>query len=268
MLSVVSAALRLVLFLLLTLAFLPVYGVALARGRGYRKIGCLYWRLVGRWSLLARVVVRGDISLDRPLVMVSNHASYLDIVFIGGQIPGVFVAKSEVRGWPGIGHLARLAGTVFVERTARAVSKHRDEIVGRLAHGEPLILFPEGTTSDGNRVLPFKSALFNVAERSVEGQPVRVQPFVVAYTRVGGLPMGYAQRPFYAWIGDEELAPHLWSVMCRGRFTVEITFLPAVTVADFANRKTLATYCEAEVRRGLAGLLTGRERERTPIPAR
>ncbi|MEX3930174.1 lysophospholipid acyltransferase family protein, partial [Paraburkholderia sp. BR10936] len=140
------------------------------------------------------VVVRGQ-RADGPVLFVSNHSSYLDITVLGSQIPGSFVAKSEVGSWPFFGLLARLQRTVFVERKARAsVDKQRDDIGSRLDAGDSLILFPEGTSSDGNRTLPFKTALFAVAARRIDGRPLTVQPVSVAATRLDGIPMGFAFR--------------------------------------------------------------------------
>ena len=264
--SGISAAFRVLIFVVWTLAMLLPYLVALAIGVGYRPIGALYWRVVVAVVFLARVVVHGTLEYTRPLILVGNHSSYVDIAVMGSLIHGSFVAKAEVRSWPGLGFLAVIARTVFVDRKRSAVTQHRDQIANRLADGEPLILFPEGTTSNGNKVLPFKSALFNVAENSGSDNPLYIQPFAIAYTRAGGLPMGLAQRPYYAWVGDEELVPHLWELLKRGSFTVEVGFLPAVSNEDFLSRKALASFCEAEVRRGLVGLLTGRERQRTELP--
>ncbi len=264
--SALSAVLRLGLFVVWTLLLLLPYLMGLAMGAGYRPIGALYWYGVVRWVMLANVVVHGEVSHTRPLILVGNHSSYVDIAVMGSLIHGSFVAKAEVRSWPGLGFLAVIARTVFVDRKRSAVTQHRDQIASRLSDGEPLILFPEGTTSNGNKVLPFKSALFNVAEHASSENPLYIQPFAIAYTRAGGLPMGLAQRPFYAWVGDEELLPHLWELLCRGSFTVEVGFLPAVSHEDFLSRKALASFCESEVRRGLVGLLTGQERQRTQLP--
>lgn len=263
MIAVVSGAARLLLFLLLTLAFLLPYVVALLMKKGYRPIGRYYWRAVARWSLLATIVVRGQPSSLRPLLMVSNHVSYVDIVVLGSLLEGSFVAKSEVRSWPGIGFLAILARTVFVDRRPTSTGRESSVIAQRLAEGEPLILFPEGTSSDGNRVLPFKSALFTVAQGEVEGRQVLVQPLSITYTRAGGLPMGFAQRPFYAWYGDMDLVSHLWELVCQGSFQVEVDFLPVTALEDHGNRKVLARHCENAIRQGHSLAVTGRSE--TPV---
>lgn len=258
MFSVLSAAVRLLLYVLWTLLMLPVYCTALVTKTGYRKISCFYWRMTADHVLRMKVVVRGHLAAQRPLLCVSNHVSYLDIIALGSFVEGSFVAKAEVRGWFGFGFLARLARTVFINRRQSAAARSRDQITDALRRGEPLILFPEGTSSDGNRVLPFRSSLFNVAEQEVDGQPVTVQPVSIAYTRHWGVPMGYGLRPLYAWYGDMDLASHLWEVLLEGGFTVEIDLLEPVTLAQCGDRKALARHCEAAIRRGMNGALNGR----------
>ncbi|MFA7428898.1 MAG: lysophospholipid acyltransferase family protein [Rhodospirillaceae bacterium] len=253
-----SAALRLALFVAWTLALLPPYLVALALRLYYRRIAMLYWTVVRRFVLRARLEVRGSLTTDRPLLLVSNHASYVDIATLGGMIPGCFVSKAEVRSWPGIGFLAIIARTVFVDRKASSTARQRDEIAERLRVGEPLILFPEGTSSDGNRVLPFRTPLFNTAEKPVDGRYPAVQPMAITYTLRGGLPMGFAGRPTYAWYGDMELVPHLWDLLRAGPFTVDVEFLPPVTVEAFGNRKALARHCETEIRAAVNRATSGR----------
>lgn len=258
MLSSLSAAMRLLLFVVWTFVMLPPYLATLALGRYYRRIARVYWAVTAKYLIQAEIVCRGTMSGERPLLIVANHASYLDIVVLGATVPGCFVSKAEVRKWPGIGFLAIIARTVFVDRRPSSTHRQRDEIAGRLKEGEPLILFPEGTSSDGNRVLPFKSALFNAAEHAIGGRRPVIQPLAIAYTRQGGLPVGYAGRPLYAWYGDMDLVTHLWAVMKAGPFTVELEFLPTVTMESFPDRKALARHCEDAVRRAVSRALSGR----------
>lgn len=274
MFAAVSAAMRFVLFIVMTLLGMIVYMPLLGIGRGYRAVARAYWRLVAGLVLRMDVVVHGEVSRERPLLCVSNHMSYLDIVALGTLMVGSFVSKAEVRTWPGFGFLAWLGRTVFIDRRPSETRRNRDLIAARLRAGEPLILFPEGTSTDGNRVLRFRSALFNAAEMAAEdaaggldhGGQVFVQPVALAYTRVGGLPMGYEHRAHYAWYGDMDLVTHLWGVLIRPRSRVEIMYLPAVAVSSFPDRKALAAYCEAEVRRAVNGLLSGNFRAPTPVP--
>ena len=193
-----------------------------------------------------------------PVLYVANHVSYLDISVLGSTLDASFVAKSEVRNWPLFGYLARLQNTVFVARKSRDVKAQRSVMRDRLNDGDSLILFPEGTSSDGSRALQFKSALFEAANTEIDGTPITVQPISLAYTRFDGMPMGRMLRPFYAWYGDMELAPHLWHVLGLGTIEVDVIFHPPVKLQDFGSRKALAQHCESTVSRGLSDALGGR----------
>lgn len=260
--SPVRGGLRLAVYLLWTLLLVPVQGLAVALRSPLRhRIPRLYHRVCAA-ILGIGIVVRGKRAVDGPVLFVSNHSSYLDITVLGSVIPGSFVAKSEVAGWPFFGMLAKLQQTVFVERKARAgVEKQRDELGARLDAGDSLILFPEGTSSDGNRTLPFKTALFAVAARRIGDRPLTVQPVSIAPTRLDGIPMGIAFRPYYAWYGDMDLAPHLWTVFTLGRMTVEVEFHPPVTIEGFSSRKALADHCQRAVAQGVERAVSGK-----PLP--
>ena len=247
------AARRLIGYGLLTVGLLPVQIVAL-----------LCWPALARavprahhW-LTARIIgleVRreGDVADATAVVFACNHVSYFDIIALGSIIPASFVAKSDVATWPIFGLLARLCRTLFVERRVTGAKKHIEIIRSRLEGAESLIVFPEGTSSDGSRVLPFKSTLF----AAVEGRAVTVQPVSIRYARLNGIPIGRAYRPFYAWFGDMDLAPHLWSALSLGSVEVVIRFHEPVRALEFSDRKTLANYCHAQISRGI-GSDTGR----------
>lgn len=230
--------------------------------RWYHRVCC---RILG-----FRIEVRGEISPKRPTLFVANHTSYIDITVLGAVLDASFVAKHEVAGWPFFGWLAKLQRTVFIDRSARnsAVHKQRNAIAERLEAGDRLILFPEGTSNDGLRVLPFKSALFSVAEHRVRGELVPVQPVSVTYARIDGMPIGRALRPFVAWYGGMDLAPHLWELLGLGVITVVIEFHPVVTIAEFGSRKALAEHCRRAVTAGVVAALTGRAPRPAPAPAK
>jgi len=143
----------------------------------------LYHRLCCR-ILGFRIAAKGAPSERGPTLFVVNHVSYTDITILGALIKGSFVAKSEVARWPLFGVLAKLQRTVFIERRVHRAAAQRSAIASRLASGDGLILFPEGTSGDGNRVLPFKSALFSTAVGEVGGAPVAVQPISLAQVTV------------------------------------------------------------------------------------
>jgi len=200
-----------------------------------------------------RVRVRGTPVAAGSTLFVANHVSYLDIVVLGSLVAAGFVAKAEVARWPLVGQIARIGRTVFVERRTVRAAGQREAIAERLLAGDDLILFAEGTSSDGGRVLPFKSALFAAAEPGRRGAAVRVQPVTIAYTRLRcGLPIDYALRPLYAWYGDMALAPHLYSVLGLPGAVVEVRFHPPLAAADFGSRKALAQHAERAVADGLA----------------
>ena len=105
------------------------------------------------------------------------------------------------------------------------------------------MLFPEGTTSDGTRVLPFRSALFGVAQLRRDEKPIAVQSVAIAYTRLDGIPLGRYWRPLFAWFGDLDLVPHLWQMVCLGETEAVVTFFPPVDIDQLGDRKKLAEFC-------------------------
>ena len=260
------AAYCMVVVLLWTLLLLPVqcYGLLLRR-RLAENLPHFYHRGVARIIGLKIDVIGKRWSGGSTLYAV-NHSSWLDIIVLSAVIPGSFVAKKEVASWPGVGLLAKLQRSVFVVRKARHSAEHRDEMLNRLETGDNLILFPEGTSSDGNRVLPFKSSFFGVAEKPIKGAPLVVQPVSVAYTGINHLPMGRHMRPYFTWYGDMELGSHLWQALGLGPVTAVVQFHPVTTIAGFASRKTLSAHCEAVVREGVSSALAGRPRPASPVP--
>jgi 1-acyl-sn-glycerol-3-phosphate acyltransferase len=234
--------------------------------RFYHRVCC---RLLG-----IQVRVQGAPHREHPVLFVANHTSYLDITVLGSVIAGSFVAKAEIANWPFFGLLAKLQRTVFIDRRGSKAARHRDEIGARLEAGDDLILFPEGTSSDGNRVLPFKSALFSVAERQVQGRPITVQPVSVAYTHIDGLPLGREWRPQVAWYGDMDLGDHIWNLIALGKLTVEIAFHAPFSMAEMAVadatpsvlRKRMADLSQAIVSDGHAAALFASGRRAVAVP--
>jgi lyso-ornithine lipid O-acyltransferase len=254
---------RLALYLGWTLSLMPVQGLGLVLHRRWSRTLPAYYH---RWCcriLGFHVRTIGAPTSRRPALFASNHVSYTDIAVLGSLIVGSFVAKAEVAGWPLFGWLAKLQRTVFVDRRVRSTAVQRDAMTARLAAGDALILFPEGTSSDGNHVLPFKSALFGAAETMQQIEPVVVQPVSIAYTRLDGIPLGRLLRPYFAWYGTTELAPHLWSMIGLGKVEVVVEFHPATSFVDCGSRKALAGYCHARVAGGMAAALAGRPQ---PMP--
>ncbi len=257
------AAGRLLVYFLFTCAAIPLQMAALAtRSRLAERIPMLYHRACCRIMGLD-VSVSGTLNTRRPTLFISNHSSYLDIIVLAALVPGCFVAKSEVAGWPFFGLLAKLQRTVFVDRRARNVGEHQDQIRDRLVAGDNLILFPEGTSSDGNRTLPFKSALFATAGGTIGDRPITVQPVSITCTSLDDMPIGRRFRPFYSWYGDMDLLPHLWGMAGLGRMTVAVRFHPTTTLPEAGSRKALAAHCWKVVAQSVEDANAGR----MPVPA-
>ena len=257
--SPLRGAFRLLSYFTLTLVLLPPYLLALAMGIQpiVRWMPVMYHRTVC-FILGIKVQVRGTRSDVTPTLFVCNHVSYLDIEVLGGLVPGSFVAKAEVATWPFFSTLAKAQRTIFIERSSGKTSASRDEMMRRLNTGDNLMLFPEGTSSDGTRVLPFRSALFGVAQLRRDDRPIVVQPVAIAYTRLDGIPLGRYWRPLFAWFGDLDLVPHLWQMTCLGETEAVVIFFPPVDIDQLGDRKKLADYCFKQVSGAVQAANSGR----------
>ena len=263
--SPLRGAFRLLSYLALTLVLVPIYLLAMALRINpiVRRMPVAYHRIVCV-ILGIRVRVHGQRSTVTPTLYVCNHVSYLDIAVLGGLIPGSFVAKAEVATWPFFSTLAKAQRTIFIERRTGKTSTSRDQMMKRLNTGDNLMLFPEGTSSDGTRVLPFRSALFGVAQLRRDGKPIIVQSVAIAYTRLDGIPLGRYWRPLFAWFGDLDLVPHLWQMVCLGETEAVVTFFPPVDIDRLGDRKKLAEYCFRQVSTGVQLANSGRLEQLPP----
>lgn len=241
-------------FAILTLVLLPFQLIGIAfRLPMQRSIPYLYHRIL---CALIGVRIReiGKRSTDFPLLILANHASWLDIVVITALTPAVFVAKKEVAGWPIFGWLAKLQRTVFIDRERRhRTGAATQEIAERLIGGDAVVLFAEGTSSDGNRILPFRSALIGAVHHAIGSSThhdrVTVQPLSLAYVNLNGLPLGRAFRSRVAWYGDADLIPHLVGVCAAGAVDVTVSWGEPVSYDMSADRKDIARVAEQAVRR-------------------
>lgn len=180
--------------------------------------------------------------------MVANHSSWLDIYALNAATRLYFVSKAEVASWPGIGWLARATGTLFIARDRRQAAAQIEILRGRLAAGHKLLFFPEGTTTDGQRVLPFKPTLFAAFLDPVLKETLKVQPVSVQYH----VPKGEDPR-FYNWWGDMGFGPHLIAILSAGlRGEIRVRYGAALSASAFNNRKVLAKEAEEAVRLGKA----------------
>ncbi len=224
-----------------------------------------YHRFVCR-LLGIRVHIQGRLETGRPVLLVSNHVSWLDIPALSTIAPVCFVAKSEVGGWPFVSLLAKLQRSVFVDRARRTLVKDKaGEISERLAEGDNIVLFAEGTSSDGNRVLPFRSSLFSAAALAAgsgndKTPDVAVQTVAISYTHLHGLPILRHERPLIAWYGEMDMLSHAWNVLKSGPLDVTVKIGDAVPLSSLRDRKQLAAFSEARVRRDYTERLTSRHR--------
>ena len=198
------------------------------------------------WLLSIEVEIVGELNRSKESdLFLSNHLSYLDIPILGSKFPLRFVAKSEVESWPLFGFLAKKSRTIFIRRNKTDTLNQKNKIFDALSSGEKVFIFPEGTTSDGNRVLEFKSSSFS----SVENQNFIIQPLVIVYSDLNGIPINRWLRPMIAWYGDMDLKPHLSKLVGLISIKVKIIYLKPVNTKNFQNRKDLSCYLEDKVRK-------------------
>jgi 1-acyl-sn-glycerol-3-phosphate acyltransferase len=245
---------------MLTLLLLPFQLIGIAFGlRLQRTVPQLYHRV---FCAMVGVRIRevGQRSRQAPVLILSNHVSWLDICVITALAPVVFIAKSEVARWPVFGWLAKLQRTIFIERERRQkTGAATQEIAGRLLGGDAVVLFAEGTSSEGTRILPFRSALIGAVHHALADSShhtaITVQPLSLAYVGFRGLPMGRALRERVAWYGDADLIPHFIGVLSAGAIDVTVTWGDAAAYGINADRKQIARDAETAVRRMTAAAL-------------
>jgi lyso-ornithine lipid O-acyltransferase len=249
-----KAVLRIAAVAALALALIPLQMLAVRRNwRLAARLPVLFHRLV-LGIIGVRIIEEGRPEARRPLLVASNHVSWLDIPVLGAAAPLSFVAKSEVAGWPVVGLFARLQRSVFIDRARRQETAAATAAIGaRLRAGDAIVLFAEGTTGDGLTVLPFRSALVGAAREALDvgAATAFVQPLAIRYLARDGLPIGRAGMPAIAWTGDMDLAPHLMAILAGGPIDVRLAWGEAIPSTAATDRKALTRALEEAVR-GLA----------------
>lgn len=207
-----------------------------------------------------RLTVHGTPSDKRPLLIVSNHISYLDIWLLGSRLTVRFTPKSEIASWPVIGHICRLCDAVFIDRRPGMVKTMNQALHKALQEGKVISLFPEATTGDGIHMQPFKPGAFSLADTPFDdGRHLVIQPVAMTYTRICNLPIDHSQWPDIAWYGDMELLPHLMNMLALGPLEAEMVFLPPVEVAGDQDRKTLALTCQQQIQDAIQDIRARRQ---------
>lgn len=267
MIGSIRICITLLLFVAATLLMAPLQMLVLKTGL-FLKPGTLprWWHGVMVKVLGLRVHVQGQVATQRPLLIASNHISWTDVMVIGSLADVAFIAKSDVAGWPIFGALAKLQRTVFVERDRKGKSGDQaGEIAGRLAGNDVVVLFAEGSTGDGNHLLPFKSTLFGAARLALghgNAETVYIQPVALAYTRLHGMPMGRQHRVVASWIGDADLVPHLLMLLREGAMDVEVQFGQPMAFTAASDRKRVTRRVEQQVGAMMTEALQNRQRAR------
>ncbi|WP_082494536.1 lysophospholipid acyltransferase family protein [Methylobacterium sp. Leaf108] len=209
-------------------------------------------------------------AVGEPALVLANHVSWLDILVLGSLRPLSFVAKSEIAGWPLVGLLARLQRTIFIDRARRAATADVNAALAeRLAEGDLIVLFAEGTTGDGTRLLPFRSSLVGAARAAIDAETnshtrIRLQPLAIAYPRRNGMAVTRSERPDIAWYGDMDLAPHLSVFLSGGPIDVHVVWGEPIPVESGTDRKRATAMAEARVRAALRRNRSGRPEHTQP----
>jgi 1-acyl-sn-glycerol-3-phosphate acyltransferase len=236
-----------------TLLAIPIQALLmLLPGRAKIAFPRVYHRTLC-WLIGLRLNVVGRPSARTPVLYLSNHSSWLDILVLGATLEACFVSKAEVGRWPLVSTVARLGRTVFVSRARGRTGEEAKALRERLVGGDSIILVPEGTSSDGSRVLPFRSSFLVVADAAAS-----VQPVSLVYDRLGWLPACRRDRPIFAWFGDMDIATHFWRLARRSGARATVLLHEPADPAAFPDRKALTAAAARVVSDGAAELRQNR----------
>ena len=244
-----------------TLGLIPLQALLISLNHpAALRLPRFYHRFVAR-LLGIRVKVHGRPLPKGARLFIANHMSWIDIVVLGSLLPLTFIARADMAQWPIFGLLARLQRTIFVDRTRKmATGSAIRSISERFADQEAVLLFAEGTTSDGHRVLPFRSALLGAVSGAALDHEATAQPVALAYQRRHGLPIARYARPDIAWYGDMTILPHLNGIIAGGPIEVDVWFGDPYPLERMADRKALAGLAQRQIRAAVALLSRNRER--------
>lgn len=235
----IRASVRLFLYLLATLIFLPIIillDVLRLSSVKMRLISLYFWVAARSWGI--KISQQGSFAKDRPMLVVSNHCSYTDIPVLGALAPLHFTPKLDIKSWPVIGYLCQLADCVFIDRNPRKTAENMQALNQAMQQGWMISLFPEGTTNDGHTVQQFRSSYFSLAE---QGLPV--QMVTVKYSQRNGQPLSPVAMRKVAWIGDDEFTPHLMEFLGQPSILATVICHEVTGVEQHENRKLLASHC-------------------------
>ena len=194
------------------------------------------------------VKVKGN-PINNKVIFFSNHTSYLDIFILGSRVNGLFVAKSEIESWPIISFICKLGKTIFVNRGKRSETTIQlNKILNNLKSGFNIFIFPEGTSNDGTKILPFKSSLFEIIKIGKEGK-FMIQPVSISYLYLDDMPINKSLRKLVSWYGRMDLLPHVWKFIGLGKSEIQVYFHEPKYFNEFSTRKHACTYCFEKISR-------------------
>ena len=246
--------LRLIIYLLLTLALLPFQFIIVFFIKNYAYIIPYFYHKICLRIFGIKIKTFGKVSINSPILLISNHASYLDIIILGSLFKTSFIAKKEISKWPLLGILAKLQNTIFIDRRVSSLKNQENQIIKHLNEKKNLVIFPEGTSSDGNRVLPFKSSLFNIFEKNLNSK-ILVQTITIVYKKINGIPMNRIERKNITWHSNMDLIPNIFNVLKKLSIEVEIIFNDEFLPSKEYDRKKLALHCWEKINYNLINSL-------------
>jgi 1-acyl-sn-glycerol-3-phosphate acyltransferase len=251
---VILIFLRLIIFLLLTVALLPFQFIIVFFIKNYAYIIPYFYHKICLRIFGIKIKTFGKVSINFPVLLISNHASYLDIIILGSLFKTSFIAKKEISKWPLLGILAKLQNTIFIDRRVSSLKNQENQIIKHLNEKKNLVIFPEGTSSDGNRVLPFKSSLFNIFEKNLNSK-ILVQTITIVYKKINGIPMNRIERKNITWHSNMDLIPNIFNVLKKLSIEVEVIFNDEFLPSKEYDRKKLALHCWEKINYNLINSL-------------
>ena len=246
--------LRLIIFLLLTVALLPFQFIIVFFIKNYTYIIPYFYHKICLRIFGIKIKTFGKVSINSPILLISNHASYLDIIILGSLFKTSFIAKKEISKWPLLGILAKLQNTIFIDRRVSSLKNQENQIIKHLNEKKNLVIFPEGTSSDGNRVLPFKSSLFNIFEKNLNSR-IFVQTITIVYKKINGIAMNRIERKNITWHSNMDLIPNIFNVLKKLSIEVEVIFNDEFLPSKEYDRKKLALHCWEKINYNLINSL-------------
>ena len=246
--------LRLIIYLLLTLALLPFQFIIVFFIKNYAYIIPYFYHKICLRIFGIKIKTFGKVSINSPILLISNHASYLDIIILGSLFKTSFIAKKEISKWPLLGILAKLQNTIFIDRRVSSLKNQENQIIKHLNEKKNLVIFPEGTSSDGNRVLPFKSSLFNIFEKNLNSK-ILVQTITIVYKKINGIAMNRIERKNITWHSNMDLIPNIFNVLKKLSIEVEVIFNDEFLPSKEYDRKKLALHCWEKINYNLINSL-------------